>query len=697
MTGDWLEKLLEPASVAIIGASDDIKAPGGRVMRFMLSYGYRGKIWPVNPKRAEVQGVKAYASVRELPGVPELAAVLVPASAALEALEDCAALGVPIAVVGSAGFSESGPQGVELQARLADIAARTGLRLIGPNTNGVINCRSGLTATFTPALDQDEFRIADGPVAIVSQSGAIGGALFYDAQRSGLPVGRLINTGNELDISLEMALEALLEPDMGTGTILCYSEGLRKPEVFIRAARRARELGKRIALLKTGTSQSGAKAAAAHTASLAGEDRVYDGVLHQLGVARARGMTHLLDVGRVMAARPEPLGRRASIVSMSGGVGIMLTDALETAGLRLATLSDQMKQALDPLLPPFLGRNNPLDVGGAPFHDLERLGRILQILEANADSDFTVVAVGSFERRQLEIADALLEAWRRLSKPLFVVWFGGGDLATARLNRAGVPTFPDARRLVEAVSAAVERPCGASLPAAPTASGAAAAANAVIVRARAAGLNIIDEVDGKRILAAYGLDVVREQVVARESDCEAALEPLRLPVVAKLLSSELVHKARVGGVRLGLQSPQAVREAVRELIALAGQLELADAKVVLQEQIEPGVELLLGMKRDPTFGPVITLGVGGAFAEAWDDVQVRLPDAGLDVADMLALLRYRGLIEPAMIAPSVAGFCELVRELGDELDAIDINPLIVDPRQGRAVVVDTVFFLRAGS
>lgn len=706
--GNWLDKLLDPRSVAVVGGSDDMKAPGGRVLRFMLNYGFAGDIYPVNPRRDTVQGVRAYASVADLPAAPDLAVIVVPAAAAVDALRQCGERRVPVVLVGSAGFAEAGPEGSRLQAELKRIATEYGIRLFGPNTNGIVNVRNGLVATFTPTMDQDDLKLVDGPVAIVSQSGAIGGALFYDAQRSGLPVGRLLNTGNEIDISMEMVIEALADPGSSISTILCYAEGLRRPELFVRAARLAATQGRRIVLLKAGVSASGAKAAAAHTASLAGEDRVYDGVLRQLGVVRARSVMHLLDIGRVFAVHPRGIGRRASVASLSGGVGIMLTDALERSGMRLAAHSPEVQRAIDPLLPPFLGRNNPLDLGGSPFHHLDRLRSILQVLDNNPDSDFSILGTGGFERRQLEIADVLVDEAKKLRKPLFIVWYGGGDLASHRLNFAGVPCFSDAERLVAAIAPAA-RPVAASAQGARAAAAGELrgvdrdAALAVLEAARKAGRKVIDEVDGKRILAAYGIDTVAERVAATAGDCAAALRGLRLPVVAKLRSDELVHKARVGGVRLGLATAEAAHSAVGELLALARTLGLQKADVVLQEEIPAGVELLLGMKRDATFGPVITLGIGGVLTEAWDDVQVRLADCDGEVPDMLASLRHqqvlhgaggRPVVEAADIAPTVERFARLVRDLGDQLEAIDVNPLIVRAGNAGPVVVDTVFFLQ---
>lgn len=699
----WLDQLYEPRSVAVVGASDDIKLPGGRLLQYLLSYGYAGTVYPVNPNRAQVQGRMAYKSLLELPERVDIAILLVSAIASIDVLEQCAALKIPVVMLGNSGFAEIGAEGVLLQARVSEIARAAGIRLIGPNTNGVINTRNGFTATFSPVLDQQGLVLQDGPVAIVSQSGAVGAALYYDGQRSGLPVGRLYNSGNEIGITLEMVVDALLDSAAQITTVLCYVEGLRHPELFIKAARKASRLGKRIVLLKSGVTVSGAKAAAAHTASLSGEDRVYDGVLHELGVTRARGYAHLLDIGRVFVAYPRPFGRRASILSISGGVGIMLTDALERAGMGLATFTETVLNEIEPILPSFLGRHNPLDVSGGPFHYLDRLRALLQIFDRNPESDFSIVAVGAFERRQMEIAEVLADEARRLEKPVFVLWFGGGDQATRYLNGRGVPCFLDAERLVQAIAPGVrlERPAQQVLSDGFQPD--VAAARAELNAARAAGRTVIDEVGGKRILAAYGIGVVEERVVDSPAAAQAALATLRLPVVAKLRSDALVHKARAGGVRLGLGNSASVGAAVAELLVLARDLGLLDADVVLQEQVPAGVELLLGAKRDATFGMVVTLGIGGVLAEAWDDVQIRLADGALDVEDMLGRLMHQSLldgtrgqpmVDTAVLASTLTRFARLVVDLAADVDAIDVNPIIVHNGARAPTAVDTVFFLR---
>lgn len=700
---EWLEHLYDPRSVAVVGASDDIKLPGGRLLQFLLGYGYKGAVYPVNPNRTEVQGRKAYRSLLELPERVDCVIVLVSAAASVGVLEQCAALKVPVVMFGNSGFAEIGPEGAVLQARVSEIAQRAGIRLIGPNTNGIINSRNGFTATFSPILDQQGLVLHDGPVAIVSQSGAVGAALYYDGQRSGLPVGRLYNSGNEIGITLEMVVDAMLDSPANITTVLCYVEGLRRPDLFVKAARKATLLGKRIVLLKSGVTAAGAQAAAAHTASLAGEDRVYDGVLHQLGVARARGFAHLLDIGRVLVAYPRPFGRRASIASISGGVGIMLTDALERAGMGLAAFTETVRAEIEPILPQFLGLQNPLDVSGGPFHYLDRLRALLQIFDRNPESDFSIIAVGAFERRQMEIAEVLADEAKKCAKPVFALWFGGGDQATRYLNGQGVPCFLDAERLVQAIAPGLRRDPSGQQALPDEFQPNVAAARAVLDAALAAGRTVIDEVGGKRILAAYGIDVVHERVVDSPAAALAALAALRLPVVAKLRSDALVHKARAGGVRLGLDNGASVGTAVAELLKLARELGLPDADVVLQEQVPQGVELLLGAKRDATFGMVVTLGIGGVLAEAWDDVQIRLADGALDVRDMLGRLAHQSLLDgthgqarvnAAILAPTLTRFARMVVDLTDDIEAVDVNPVIVHDGARAPTAVDTVFFLR---
>lgn len=304
----WLTVMLAPERVAVVGASNAARSPGGKIMRALQRYGYRGDIYPINPAHTEVRGLTCYPTIADVPTVPDVAVILVPAAVSVGVLEQCAAIGVRNVIVGSAGFAETGAEGREIQDCLVAVARRNRMRLIGPNTNGIVSCRSRFTATFTPALEQDSFELVDGPVAIVSQSGALGASFLYLAQRSGVPAGTLINTGNEVDVSSEEVIRALTSGHIAD-VILAYSEGVRDAAGLVSAARHSYAANATIAMLKVGTTADGAKAAAAHTASLAGEDRVFDGVARQLGIIRPRSSTELIDVGRILSRYAQNLGQ----------------------------------------------------------------------------------------------------------------------------------------------------------------------------------------------------------------------------------------------------------------------------------------------------------------------------------------------------------------------------------------------------
>jgi acyl-CoA synthetase (NDP forming) len=600
--------------------------------------------------------------------------------------------------------------------------------LIGPNTNGIISCGSRFTATFTPALQQDSFHLQDGPVAVVSQSGALGASFFYLAQRDGLGVGTLINTGNEVDVRSEDAIAALAGADSPVSVILAYNEGLRDAALLAKAARTAATSGTTIAMLKVGSTAIGAEAAAAHTANLAGEDRVFSGVLHQLGIIRPQSSTELVDVGRVLAACGPRLGDRVTIASMSGGLGIMLTDAATSSGLRLAAWPAEQQRALDGLLPEYLSRANPIDVAGAPFFDLDVLAALLHAMDDNPASDLAILAVCNFEQRQDAIADRIVSLRSDLRKPLFVVWLGGEN-AVGRLNRAGIPSFPDSDRCIRAISLVAGRRPGsiitslavdeppANVPVTRGTTGSAVAGHApasdgTADMATELAAALADPADS-RLLERFGIPAVRSRTVAGAGskgdhgpDAVAiALAGLRLPVVAKLLTARLPHKSDAGGVLLDLRTQAQVADAVARLAVLRTAIGAHDGRIVLQEQAGLGLELLLGMKHDSVFGPVVTLGIGGVYAEAFDDIQVRLPrlDSG-DVADMVALLGHRRLLSgfrgrPAAdadrLAPMLIGFADLVRAVGRHFRAIDINPVVLPADGSAAIAVDWLFVPRA--
>ena len=594
---DWFGTLLNPTAVAVIGASDDLGRPGGRIVAALLRFGFAGEIYPVNPRREQLQGLRAFPNVAAINAPVDVAVVVVSAEQVLDAVEQAAAGGAKVVIVGSAGFSEVDGEGKDRQGELLTRVRELGVRLIGPNTNGVISCRSKFAGTFTPALERDDVGLNDGPVMIVSQSGALGGALFAMAQSTGLRVGALVNVGNAADVTFEETLSEVFRRTPQT-VALGYMEGVSDGTALIEAARSARETGGILIILKVGTSDVGALAAAAHTANLAVEDRVFDGVMRQVGAVRVRTLSQLLDVGRVATAYGGRVGPRLTIASMSGGAGIILADLARASGLELAHWSPEWQATLDPLLPSYLSRRNPIDTAGRPFFDMETLKALLRTLDENPESDATILAVANFDSRFEPICAALIDANRQLHKPLFVVWVGGQGPARQMLERAGIPCFDEPDDCIAAIAPLGRRSAtsGATMPANLRANTQAATPTSAGWTPPAAG-GVMPAHVARALLEQFDVPMVK--TISLGSPAALSLVDVPLPAVVKLESPSLPHKSDVGAVHAGLATQQEVADAIGELVALARRLGLQDAELVAQQQVPAGTELLLGMKHDP--------------------------------------------------------------------------------------------------
>ena len=706
MGRDWFEKVLRPESVALIGASNDPKHTGGRIQGYLSRYGYQGSVFPVNATRDTVQGQRAFPTVLAIEDPVDLAIITVPASQVAETLSACGQKEIGVAYVGTSGFSEVGGAGLALQTEVEQAAKEAGIRLLGPNGNGLISVRANFAASFMTGLDQSRFDLRDQGIGLVSQSGAVGAFIFTLAQASGVGVGTFVSTGNEIDVTFEELVLRLVE-DGETRVILGYVEGLRDGRTFVRAARAARKLGKTIVLLKVGSTVEGATAAASHTAALVGEDSVYDGVLRQLGVIRARSIAHLLDVARLLIKFESRIHNRMSVFTISGGLGIMLSDLASKAGIKLADWSPDLRARAQALLPPWASTKNPIDTTGLIARDPECLSNLLEISEENPLSDFTVIALGNFEATELATSDLLLDLSSRLTKPIIPVWVAGSGQAMDRLNHGGLPCFSEPAPLIEALSSVLNRHLDGDPSILRTDPSHVSEVRQIVDEARSAGAKMLDEVAAKRVLALYGIPTVIEHVVHSPDDISSAIHDCGFPLVAKLRSRFLSHKSEFGGVKTGLANKSQVNAAIAELRQLGRSLEIPDASILLQAQIPPGIELMLGMKVDSTFGPVVTLGVGGVFADALDDLQVGLADLSAgDVSHMLKSLRnqrlfqgYRGMpiVSGDTITPAVLNLARLARDLTADFSSIDINPLIIyNPGPG-LTAVDALFVLSSVS
>lgn len=691
--------MLHASSIAIVGASDDGSKASGRTQRYLRRYGFTGDIYPVNPHRDTVQGEPAYASIEDIPGVPDVAVIVLPKAAVNAAVESCGAKGIRFAIVFAAGYAEVGEAGAREQAELAAVAARAGVRILGPNCVGAVMAAPSVTTAFMTGLDQDRFTLRDDKIAFVSQSGAMGGFLLNMAQSEGLGIGRFFSSGNEADLALGELIEGHVD-EGSTRVVLAYVEGVRDGGAFCSALAKAQQQRVPVAVMKVGRSERGAVAAASHTGSLAGSDAVLDGILERYGAQRAVDVEQLVDLGRVFSVDRVPKGRRVSIMTISGGAGVLMTDYAEDLGLDVFEWDAVWQQKMADILPAHAPVANPIDTTGAIASDQEILTNGLRLCLDNPSTDIAVVLLGNLEREEAALCDRIIEVAAGSDKPVLVAWLGGSGNPRRVLSAAGVPTFSDPVRAMRAAAALADWALAeAPVPSAPASS---PELTALQEQLSAAGTSMLDEMASKRVLQVAGIPVTREIEARSAAEARAAAREIGLPVVLKLLSDEVEHKSDVGGVKLGLADLDAVERAALEVLGLAEELGLAERRVVVQESVKGGAELILGATHDPTFGPVVLVGLGGVFTEVLRDVAMR--PAPIDPAEAarmvdglsgVALLRgARGMpvVDERRLAQVISDFSRTFVEIAPQVASIDVNPLVVTATGG-VVALDGVVTL----
>ncbi len=685
-TTSGLRAALDPSSIAIVGASDNPHKVGGRPILYMKRYGYRGVIYPINPARAEVQGLKAFPDVASLPQAPDLAIVAVSGAEALAAVEACAARGVKVCVVMSSGFGEVGAAGRAVQERMLAAARAAGMRLVGPNCQGLANFATGAVANFSTVFHEMEGR--DGPTAIISQSGACSQAIYALARQRGLDVRHVHATGNEADVTVaDLAAEIVREE--GVRLVLLYMEAIPKPALLAAAAEAARARDLPIVAVKAGRSESGRRAASSHTGALASEDRVVDAFFERHAIWRVDDPYALVAAGQLYLKGWRPRSRRFVAISNSGASCVMAADASEELGLPLAELPPGTRDRLSQVLPGFATAANPLDVTGALLGNARLFADALPILADGADSDLLMVAlpvagagydVAGFARDFAAYASATGRA---------VALAAPQPEVRAEFEKAGLPSFAREREAMAAL--------------------AQLARHAELMRRKHRDRDAIEvpklpdtterllnEAQSLELLAAAGLPVVEHRLCMSEAEARAAFGALGPKVVVKACSASVPHKTEHGLVRLGLQSADAVAQAFGELKA---RIPAADGVLVARHAA--GLrELALGARVDPAFGPVVLLGDGGIYLEALQDFQLLLPPFGEDDAlAALSRLRIAPLLAAARGQPAldVGAFARMAVQLGDAMLAwrgriasIDVNPVMVLERGRGALAVDAL-------
>ncbi len=694
-----LAALFTPASVAVIGASERPGSVGRTVLTNLITHPFGGTVYPVNPKRHAVLGIRAFAAVGEIPEPIDLAVIATPAATVPAVLEGCGEAGVKAAIVLSAGFRESGAEGLALEARLRDVLRRTGLRLLGPNCLGLMNPLLGLNATFAAALARP------GHVGFLSQSGALCTAVLDWSLQENVGFSAFVSMGTMLDVDWG-DLITWLGDDPETHSIVLYMESIGDPRSFLSAAREV-ALTKPIVVIKAGRTAQAAQAAASHTGALAGSDAVLDAAFRRCGVLRVDRIEELFDLAEVLGKQPRrPAGPRLTILTNAGGPGVLATDALVRRGGELAQLSQSTLAALDAVLPPHWSHGNPVDILGDA--DPERYGRAIEVLLDDPDSDaLLVVLTPQAMTDPTATAERLRELAGRSHQPLLASWMGGAEVQEGEriLNAAGIATcrFPDdavalfeamarygdnLRGLYETPALLPEWEAGEDGEGVPD----RAAVEAILASVREGNRTLLDEWEAKQVLRSYGIPVVETRLAATAAEAVAAARAIGFPVVVKLRSATLTHKSDVGGVRLDLRDADAVAEAygAMDVAITAGFGAAAFGGVTVQPMLhrQDAYELIVGSSVDPQFGPVILFGTGGQLVEVFRDSAVALPPLNTTLARRLmertrvygALqgVRGRAPVDLEELEKLLVRVSQLVLEQ-PWIRELDINPLLVGP------------------
>ena len=686
-----LDAIFRPRSVAVVGATESPGKVGRTLMANLLSSPFGGTVYPVNPSRPSVLGVKAYPNLAAIGEAVELAVIVTPAPTVPDLIAECVELGIRGAIIISAGFKETGAAGAELEARVLETAQRGGLRIVGPNCLGVMNPLAGFNATFAAGIARP------GSVGFVSQSGALVTAVLDWAEREETGFSAVVSLGSMLDVGWGDVIYYLGD-DPRTKSIVIYMETIGDARAFLSAAREV-ALTKPIIVIKPGRTEAAARAAASHTGSLAGSDDVLDAAFRRAGVLRVESIAQLFGMAEVLARQPRPKGRRLTIVTNAGGPGVLATDALIAGGGELAPLPAETMSELSEILPAAWSHANPIDILGDAAPEL--YGRAVGLAAANPDSDGLLVILTPQDMTDPTGSAARLAPLARgTGGPVLASWMGGPLVAagTELLQKAGIPVYeyPDVAvemfnhlwRSADNLRLLYETPVLADGAGADV-----ALVERIIGAARADGRPILTEDESKEILAAYGISVTETRVAASEDEAVAAASAIGYPVVVKLFSRTITHKTDVGGVKLNLSGDDEVRDAFRAIAA-----SVAEAKgpehfegVTVQPMINyTGYELIIGSSVDPQFGPVLLFGLGGTLVEVVRDRALALPPLTTtlarrmiertQIARALAGVRGREPIDMAALEQVLVRFSQLVVE-HPWIAEIDINPLLASPQR----------------
>ncbi|MDD5307543.1 MAG: acetate--CoA ligase family protein [Deltaproteobacteria bacterium] len=694
-----LETLFTPKSIAVVGASRTSGKIGHEIVAALVEGGFAGRIVPINPLAREVLGLRCFPSLADYGAEVDLAVIALPAAQTADAASQCAKAGAKAIAVVAAGFKETGPEGAELERRLLAACKESRVPLLGPNVLGIMNTHHRMNASFSRPLP------AQGGISVICESGALSTAILDHAASRGIGLAGLVSIGNKADLDENDWLLALGE-DPKTACIMAYLEDIKSGDEFIKAAESVASM-KPVVVLKVGTTAAGARAASTHAGSPLGADTAYGAAFRRAGVVRVESFEGLFDCAVALAGQPLPQGDRVAVVTNGGGPGIMAADAVEQAGLAMAALSPATVAKLKTGLPPWAGTDNPVDVlaDATP-------GRYTMAVDAVLADDgvdaAVVILTPQAATLPTETARAVAQRAHLAGKPVFAVFMGGDRAAPAReeLSAIGLPDYPAPARAVAAIRAMCDYAAWRARPPRVVMRFPVnrRRVERIIARHSKMGQTAISEVRSKDILQAYGFNVPAGRMTETAEEALEAADRIGYPVVMKIASPDVTDKSAVGGVRLDLSTPEQVRDAF-DLMMLRIQKIAPDARiegVYVEKMCRGGREVIIGMSRDPQFGPILMFGVGGIFVEAMKDVTFHLAPITADEAmQMLKSTRSYGIlkgrkdergVDVRSIATGLQRLSQLATDFPD-IAVVDLNPFLVGDVGTDPLVVDAAIML----
>lgn len=695
-----LDSFFAPSSIAIIGASRDATKIPGLLLAFLRKNEFSGVIYPVNPNYPDIDGLKCYPTLSSIGQPIDLAIVIIPARVVLGALEECAKLDVKHAIIISSGFAEEGGDSIGMQDAIAALAKRTGMRISGPNAEGYYNEIKRIAATFSPTVDvkpdQPRLVATTKRIGIVAQSGGIGFAIYNRAKALGIALSYVISTGNESDLGAGEFLDYMVQ-DSSTDVILLFIEGIRDTDKFLAAARKAAESGKPVIVTKVGRSGAGERAAASHTASMAGWTAAYDAVFAKYGFIVSNDLDEAVAIAAVLTTSPLPKGDRVAVVTVSGGAGIWGADAVSAQGLQVPELSEGVQTTIRGLIPSYGSPRNPVDITAQAVHS-GGLQKTIELLDRSDEVDAILVVISmSSETRMPFKTPELKPVIDAQNKPIvFWSYTLPSNFARTTLAQSGVVVLSGLTHVSVALRQLAQH---ARFKLAPPVEVASLAARDLAAHLTSPTLS---EYDSKNLLRAAGIALPNEILVAEKSGLDAAIAKAGFPLVMKIQSRDIPHKSEVGGVRVNIDSKEEAAAAYDALLANARQhrpkAELQG--VLVSPMARKGVEIIVGTLLDKTFGPMIMVGLGGITTELFKDVIYRpAPVSAAEAISMLGELKAAPLLNGFRGAPKadvpaaarlIVQLSQLAAQFKSELAEIELNPVLVHPAGEGVTIVDAL-------